>query len=209
MPPLSIPDTKSLGSRAFPPRDLVRRWIKRAVVLCLSTAVAAGGYAGYLHLSGNFHTIIEGAVYRSGQPSPDRLTAYINQHGIRSVINLRGESPGRGWYDEELAVAKDNGVKHYSFKMSARKRLDQDRARELIELMAKAEKPVLIHCQGGADRTGLAAALYLAAIAKTGEEEAEDQISFRYGHVSLPMTTAYPMDESFEALEPWLGFQDS
>lgn len=177
--------------------------------MCLGSALSAGGYLGCVHLSGNFHPVIEGTVYRSAQPSPDRLAAYIRQHGIRSVINLRGERPGRGWYEKELAVAKENGVKHYSFKMSARQQLDQDRAQELIELMARAEKPLLIHCQAGADRTGLASALYMAAIAKTGKDEDENQISFRYGHVSLPMTTAYPVDQSFEALEPWLGFHDS
>lgn len=192
-----------------PRGPLIRRWFKRGGALCLIAGLTAGGYLGFLQLSGNFHPVIEGEVYRSAQPTPDALDAYIKEHGIRSVINLRGERTGRDWYDAEVAVAKDNGVKHYSFRMSARQQLGQDRAEELIDLMVNAEKPVLIHCQGGADRTGLAAALYMAAIAKAGEEAAEDQISFRYGHVSLPMTMAYPMDETFEALEPWLGFQGS
>jgi protein tyrosine/serine phosphatase len=160
-------------------------------------------------LSGNFHPVVSGEVYRSAQPTPTALAGYIKEHGIRSIINLRGENSGTDWYDAEVAEAKTQGVAHYDFGISARKQLDQQRAQELIDLMNKAEKPVLIHCQGGADRSGLASALYVAAIAKAGEEAAERQISLRYGHISLPITAAYAMDRTFEALEPWLGFSGS
>ena len=79
--------------------------------------------------------------------------------------------------------------------------------RALYELLAKVEKPVLIHCNWGADRTGLASALYLAAISKAGEEKAEGQLSLRYGHFSVPvLSQAFAMDETFESLEEWLGY---
>nr|WP_281021958.1 ATP-binding cassette domain-containing protein [Rhizobium leguminosarum] len=46
-----------------------------------------------------------------------------------------------------------------------------------------------------------------AAVAKSGEMAAERQISLRFGHFSIPyLSYAYPMDETFEILEPWLGF---
>lgn len=94
--------------------------------------------------------------------------------------------------------------------MSASEQLPEARARELLELLRRAPKPILIHCQGGADRSGLAAALYLAAIANAGEERAESQMSLRYGHIAVPyLSAAYPMDESWEVLEPWLGFMGS
>ncbi|MFD2031462.1 tyrosine-protein phosphatase [Ancylobacter dichloromethanicus] len=52
--------------------------------------------------------------------------------------------------------------------------------------MKDAKKPILIHCQAGADRSGLASALYLAAIKKnSAEAEAEAQLSIRYGHFFL------------------------
>lgn len=62
----------------------------------------------------------------------------------------------------------------------------------------------------GADRTGLTAAIYLAAIAGAGEHEAEKQLSIRYGHIGIPFVSrAYAMDETWEELEPWLGFNGS
>ena len=71
-------------------------------------------------------------------------------------------------------------------------------------------KPLLIHCQSGADRSGPAAALYLAAIARHGEAAAEDQLSIRYGHIGLPhVSSAYAMGRTWETLERWLGFAGS
>ncbi|MDB6454459.1 tyrosine-protein phosphatase [Falsirhodobacter sp. 20TX0035] len=74
-----------------------------------------------------------------------------------------------------------------------------------MALLRAAPKPVLIHCMSGADRTGLASALLLANL-NHDEDAAERQISFRYGHISIPYTAAWPMDQSWEALEGWLGF---
>lgn len=196
-------------NRLLQPRNRLRRWLKRLAGGLMATVLTIGGYLGYLQLSGNFHPVIAGEVYRSAQPSGDAIARYAREQAIRSIINLRGPNPGKAWYDEEIEAAATQGVAHYDFAMSASEELSRDRAAELIELMERAEKPVLIHCQAGADRSGLAAALYVAAIARGGENAAEGQISLRYGHVSLPMTAAYPMDRSFEALEPWLGFPHS
>jgi hypothetical protein len=49
------------------------------------------GWAGYLHLSGNFHAVEDGAVYRSGQLSGDELSSRIRENGILTIINLRGK----------------------------------------------------------------------------------------------------------------------
>lgn len=188
----------------------IKATLRYGGVGALATAAIIGSYVGWLNLSGNFNTVIAGEVYRSAQPTAAALSTYAKEHGIRSIINLRGENAGTPWYDEEVAASGELGIKHYNFRMSASSILTQEKAEQLIALMARAEKPLLIHCQAGADRSGLASALYLAAIAKAGEVEAEGQISLRYGHFSVPyLSAAYPMDVSFEKLEHWLGFSDS
>jgi protein tyrosine/serine phosphatase len=94
--------------------------------------------------------------------------------------------------------------------MSASRELTRSQVDRLLAILEAVEKPLLIHCQAGADRTGLATALYLAAIAKQGEEAAEDQLSIRYGHVGLPhLSSAYAMERTWEKLEPWIGFSGS
>lgn len=174
--------------------------------LCM--ALALGAYASDILLRGNFAPVIKGEVYRSAQLSNGLMRQNVRRYGIKAILNLRGANQGEHWYDKEIANAKELGVVHIDFSMSAKHQLSQDQAQTLIDLMAKAPKPLLIHCNGGSDRTGLAAALYLASIAKRGEETAEGQLSLRFGHLPLPFLPAYAMDRTWEALEPWLGFTD-
>jgi protein tyrosine/serine phosphatase len=93
--------------------------------------------------------------------------------------------------------------------MSARRMMTTEQFSQIIDVLQKADRPVLIHCNSGSDRSGLVAALYVAAIAKLGEEAAESQISFWYGHIPLSIRATYAMDRSFEAFESVLGFPNS
>ena len=88
--------------------------------------------------------------------------------------------------------------------MSARHELSRPRAAALIALMERVEKPILIHCKDGADRTGLASALYLAVVKQEDPKVAEAQLSIRYGHISLPFIPEYAMERTFEHLTPLL-----
>ncbi len=184
---------------------LPRRALLGLVVMALALAL----YLVALQVTGNFHTVIAGELYRSAQPDPAALAHWQGRYGIRSIVNLRGANPGTDWYDAEIATSEALGIAHYDFRMSAGEDLDGERAAQLAALLRDAPKPVLIHCRSGADRTGLASALFLAAVAGSSEEAAEGQISLYYGHVSLPVSAAWPMDRSWEALEPWLGFPNS
>jgi protein tyrosine/serine phosphatase len=158
--------------------------------------------------SGNFHAVIPGELYRSGQPSPERLTAYQREFAIRTVLNLRGNNTGKVWYDREVAAALRLGMAHIDFRMSSKREFTRQKAAGLLAILKAAPKPVLIHCS--ADSSGLVAALYVAQIAQRGEKAAEEQISIRYGHLGIPvLSAAFAMDSSWEDLEPWLGFGNS
>lgn len=166
-------------------------------------------YAGTLAATGNFHTVAPGEVYRSAQPSAAAITDYQRDHGVRTIINLRGENQGAAWYDTEVATARRLGIQHIDFKMSARRGITKEEAWRLIQVMEQAPKPLLIHCESGADRSGLASALYLAAIKRSGEEVAEQQLSIRYGHIALPSARGWGMTVTFEDMEPSLGYVES
>lgn len=189
--------------------SVFRLRVRRLSIAGLVMIGLCGAYLGMVELSGNFRSVIAGELYRSGQPTAADIARYHKAHGIKTIINLRGKNIGRRWYDAEVAASKRLGITHLNFRMSSKRELSQEQAATLIAMMETAEKPLLIHCYSGADRSGLAAALYVAAVAKLGEIKAEDQLSPTYGHIPLPFLRVYAMDATFEKLEPWLGFPDS
>jgi protein tyrosine/serine phosphatase len=188
-------------------RFQIRRLVRRTGTVIACGLLLGGAYLGWLQLTGNFNTVVAGEFYRSGQLSAAQIADYTNQYGIKTIINLRGDNTGRVWYDEEVREAKRENIAHVNFGISARRELTAEQATTLVVIMKEAAKPILIHCQGGADRSGLASALYLAAIKKANQATAERQLSIRYGHFSLPFIAEYAMDRTFEAFEGSLGSQ--
>jgi protein tyrosine/serine phosphatase len=126
-----------------------------------------------VQIADNFHAVVAGEVYRSALPDASDIGAYARQEGVRTNLNLRGAHPGAAWYDSEIRQAQRLGLAHLDFAMSARREVTPAESEQLIALMRAARKPLLIHCKAGSDRTGLASALYLAAIARKGEAAAE------------------------------------
>src|SRR5947207_6908268 len=49
----------------------------------------------------NSHVVLPGKVYRSAQPDENFLRQMVRDHGLRTVINLRGGSQGGPFFDEE------------------------------------------------------------------------------------------------------------
>jgi protein tyrosine/serine phosphatase len=192
-----------------PSGSRVRKGVLASSGVLSFATLLVGAYLGALQLTGNFHVVVAGEVYRSAQPSAADIARYAKSYGIKTIINLRGENKGSPWYDDEVAKARELAITLVDFRMSAKHELSQEEAAHLVAVLARVEKPVLIHCKAGADRSGLASALYVAAVSKLGEAAAERQISIRYGHISLPGSEAYAMDRTFESLEPWLGYPHS
>jgi len=183
---------------------------KHALWVVLLAIAMVAAYAGLLRATGNFHVVVPHELYRSAQPTPRELRGYIRDYGIKTVVNLRGPNPKRGWYREEVAVTEEMGATHIDFGMSARQILTPEKAEKLVAIMRDAKKPILVHCEGGADRSGLISAIYVSEIAHKGEWAAESQLSILYGHFGIPLlVAAYAMDESWERLEPTFGFNDS
>ena len=61
-----------------------------AAFVTLSVALGIGGFVLHLAARHNFHSILSGRLYRSAQMSSDSLADTIREHGIKTVVNLRG-----------------------------------------------------------------------------------------------------------------------
>ncbi|MBB3772867.1 uncharacterized protein (TIGR01244 family) [Angulomicrobium tetraedrale] len=190
-------------------RGRVRRWVRRVMGLGLTGFLIVGSYAGWAYGNGNLHTVLDGELYRSATLPPEQLREVLATRGIRTIINLRGPSEDSAWYREEAKIADAAGVRLVNLTWSARRELTDEQVRDYLATLADVPRPILVHCRSGADRTGLASALYLAVVKKADELTAESQLSLRFGHFSLPFMPFYAMDETFERLEPQLGYPRS
>ena len=121
-------------------------------------------------------------VWRSNQPSPERLAGYAAK-GFRSIINLRGAARQSFWLFEREACAA-HGLTLHDLNMSARQAPSRAGLVQLHHLLTTSARPMLIHCKSGADRTGLAAALYLIWVEGRPLAEAQAQLSWRFMHLS-------------------------
>jgi protein tyrosine/serine phosphatase len=183
--------------------SLRRRHFRRALLaaaLLLSPVIALGGWAIGVRATGNVHQVEPNQLYRSAQLSGPFLNDVIDHYGIRTVINLRGRNPDVSWYREEMGVTTRKGVTHIDIEMSASKEPDPATIDRLVEAFKTAPKPILVHCEGGADRSGLASAIYELLIAHKSSSEAGRQLSFFYGHFPWLTSKTGAMDHTFERI---------
>jgi hypothetical protein len=166
-----------------------------ATILSLGLGIA--GWTGYLAATGNIHTVIPNVLYRSAELSPSGFEQVIKRFDIHTVINLRGANPGHRWYENEVAAVLQEGARHVDLRMSATQVPSSAKLHEIGVALARAETPILIHCQGGADRSGLVAALYELWIAHRPVAEASAQLSFAYGHFPWLGSRTVAMDEAW------------
>ncbi len=133
----------------------------------------------------NFEEFAPGA-YRSNHPNHKRFKAYAAM-GIKTVLNLRGVAK-QPHYLFEVESCQKLGLTLIDSQMAARR---APSVRELTDLLAAFEtikRPFVLHCKSGADRTGLAAAIYLMLYEDAPLAVAQKQLSFRYLHIRRTKT---------------------
>jgi protein tyrosine phosphatase (PTP) superfamily phosphohydrolase (DUF442 family) len=175
----------------------VKNLIKFGLIGLVAIMFTAGGWVALLRFTGNIHEINGSLVLRSAQLAPEQLAELVQTYQIKTVLNLRGEHKEEEWYRAELAVSEKRGVTHENLALSATHEPDDATLKQLIQTMKNAQTPLLIHCEAGADRSGLAAALYRLAIMGDAPEIASRQLSFRYGHFPWLWSRTGAMDRAF------------
>jgi protein tyrosine/serine phosphatase len=142
------------------PRPAGPSWIRLLPVLLLVVSspfaaekVRPAEWAVPVSLEGvpNLHRITP-TLYRSAQPTPQGFRN-LKQLGIQTVVNLRGG-------DDDGRAALALGFRLESVPLSAA-RVRHKSNIQILRLLGRTELgPVLVHCQHGADRTGMICALY-------------------------------------------------
>ncbi|MCD4742697.1 MAG: tyrosine-protein phosphatase [Desulfobacteraceae bacterium] len=155
----------------------------------------------YFYAFDNFHVVVKEKVYRSAQLSEKRLKKIISSKRLKTIINLRGKSEGKEWYTKEKKIAQDHSVQYYSFRFVAHSLPSCTQLDALIEALETAPRPLLLHCRGGADRTGMASAIALAIENNSPLSELKRQFSLLYGVRPFTGSTGHLL---FSQYENWL-----
>jgi len=135
----------------------------------------------------NWGVVAPGRLYRSNHPLPWQIRDAARRHGLRSMINLRGERSFCGSDRLGRAAAREAGLVHIDAPFESRGAPHRDRILRLAGILADLPEPILMHCKSGADRTGLAAGIWLLLQGRP-VAEAMAQLSLRYGHVRQSKT---------------------
>src|SRR5262245_36367703 len=97
-----------------------RVWLRGAVALLLvGMLIGAGTEATRVFLGANLHTVAEGKVYRGAQRSGAQIEELVAQHGIRTVVNLRGCCDDANWHRDQTGVAQRLGISQEDIVLSS------------------------------------------------------------------------------------------
>jgi protein-tyrosine phosphatase len=89
------------------------------------------------------------------------LRRVIDEHGIRTIVCLLNEEPGNPQQEEELKVVGERGVRFIRVPMPGDGLADFEALDAAADAIAESKnRPVLVHCAGGENRTGAAYAAY-------------------------------------------------
>ena len=136
-------------------------------------------------------------AFRSNHPTTARFEDYAAM-GIKTVLTLRGARHQPQYLFEAETCAR-LGLQLECVQMAARRAPKVAELTDLFAMFDVMERPFLMHCKSGADRTGLAAALYLLAFEGADLSTAKAQLSFDYIHIRRTATGI--MDHFLEVYE--------
>ena len=175
-----------------------RRTVRIALMACLIALSPAVVYAGFEVATGNVREVEPGAFFRSGQLSGAAIEQMIQRRNIMTILNLRGAHPEDHWYAAESSVAEGYGVKYISIPLSPNREPSIAEMNQIAAILQKANGPILVHCNSGANRTGLVSAIYELAVQGKTPATAAGQLSILYGHFPWLGSRTAAMDRAFE-----------
>ncbi|WP_062053944.1 fused DSP-PTPase phosphatase/NAD kinase-like protein [Aquimarina longa] len=153
---------------------------KRFIFSILGVAIIFTSlYVYHVHVDYRFSEITENKVYRSAAIPPEKISNYIEEYGIKTVIDLRignvsdplNPSLSSDIMKEKRAVESVKGVKHIN--IPSEQIPSEENLEQFFNVLDKdISYPILIHCHHGTGRAVLYSALYRVEYENFSNEEA-------------------------------------
>lgn len=163
-------------------------WLITATILLLAAPIAVtaqnatnrpADWARPLTLSGisNFYQVTTN-LYRGAQPTAEGMKQ-LKAMGIKTVVNLRT------FHSDKDKVA-GTGLKSVRFETEPWHAEEEDVVKFLKVVTDTNNLPVFVHCERGADRTGMMCAMYRVVVCGWTKQQAIDEMEhggFRFSPV--------------------------
>ena len=181
----------------------MRRFSRAAAIVVALLLVIAG--LGFWHFRAfRPQTVVEG-VYRSSQPGAAHLARLAQDDGLKTVINLRGPNQRAAWFTEESSAAESADVRLISLPFETFDWPPLIETRKLVAALEQEQRPLLLHCESGHDRSGWAAGVVLL-LNGAPIDEAEAQLSPLRGHFCEEESCA--LHQFFRMYRGWLAEEE-
>ena len=154
----------------------------------------------------NFGVVEEGVLYRSGRLEAPALRRAIEQHQLKTLVDLGGWDSNPDEWARNQALADELGVTRYAIHMNGDGRANPNGYVAVLRILANPEnQPALVHCAGGSERTGAAVVLYRHLVQGRLLQPAYEE-SFEYSHAAEDYEwIAYLADWVDEIEAAWRG----
>ena len=184
--PKAPPTSDLAGPSSGNPQSPGRGWL---VAIILAVVLAIVGYQNLVHpnlFPKRFGVVVPGEIYRSGKLTTAALTKVIRKHDIKTVIDLGAwvvDTPAnRRASQREQETVEALGTQRFVFQLIGDATGDPNDYAEALRLMLDpANRPLLVHCGAGTERTGCVVALYRMHTEGMSLEEAYAEAE-RAGH---------------------------
>lgn len=158
----------------------------------------------------NFGEVVQGKVYRGGQPSPQALR-WLQQQGVGTIILLREpgvEETNYPGYSREayLRDIKSLGMSCVELVIRDHTVPNPDQIQKFLQTLGESQAPVFFHCSAGVGRTGILAGLYERTLGIDSSEALRHSKRFQLNPALVP---DHALQASLLANYPLPGHQDT
>ncbi|MDI9431552.1 MAG: tyrosine-protein phosphatase [Planctomycetota bacterium] len=136
-----------------------------------------------------------GSIYRSGRLSSALVKRMLTEHQMQVIVALEGEKAADPDQRAEIQAAEELGIELKRFPLRGNGTGDVERYADAVAAVVeaqRAQKPVLVHCSAGTQRTGGIIAFYRLLVQQRSPSVVlEEMTQYDYDPDDNPALLAY------------------